>query len=419
MVFESVFEGIKDSIVILERATFIICHANQSFLEEVGLSLEEVVGKTCYEITHHLDSPCQGPDHLCPISGIATVGMDGNFPVADHIHFNARGEKRFVEVTCYPITNRDGGSTHVIHISRDITYRKEIENRLTEKSAELLKLNVNLKKQVEEEAGRRLRHEELLIHQNRMASLGGMLGSLVHQWKQPLATISLLIEDLDDAYQAHEISESYIKDFLTQSLNQVQFMAESVDVFRDFFRPDRDRRKFRLVDVLRDVHRLIEPQLRSQRVNIIRSCECETSRENAAECDSCSLWIYGYANEFKHVILNLISNSRDAILEKREKEGFFEGEIRIRSRPIGERIQIEVKDNGPGISDIHRGHIFDRFFTTKSESKGTGIGLHMSREIIQEHMHGQFYIGEPDGSGALFYIEVPRYSEQSNPNPSL
>ena len=401
--FEAVFNGIQDSIAILDVRTFRILHANETFLKEYGFTLSQVTGQTCHAVTHQLDHPCEAPDHDCPIKDLNRMLSGGH---ADHIHFTASGEKRYVEVSCHPITESDGTVERVIHISRDITYRKEIEERLMKKSADLLKLNLNLKQKVEEETNNRLAHEELLVHQSRMASLGAMMGSLAHQWKQPMSAISLLVQDLEEAHRFGEMNEEYLTSFIESTLGQIDFMRQAVDDFRNFFKPDREKRSFPVLSALDEVQRLITPQLKNRGVRLVR--HLNAASESPGEEDA-KLEVFGYCNELKHVLLNLISNSMDAIEDNRQSNPGMEGEIHIFIDRDQEGIRIAIEDNGGGIPPGLVDHVFDRFFSNKKDGKGTGIGLYMSREIIQEHMLGKFYLEQPrtkDG-GARFLIELP------------
>lgn len=348
--FESVFNAIQDSICIIKSDTFEIVYANNAFLTETGFKEGDILGKTCYSVTHHLDAPCSPPDHRCPLKEMLeareshVTGEPFTFmPPIDHIHYNAAGEKIYVEVACHPVENGNPENPYIIHITRDITYRKQIEARLLEKTEELLKLNLSLKKKVDSEIQERLRQEDLLLHQSRLASLGSILGDLSHQWKQPLSTISILVQDLEDAYEYGEFNENYLKEFLKQSLSQIQFMTDSIEDFRLFFRPDRQKSNFNIIPALKDVLKLLEHQFKKQRI-----------RTELILCSD-TVIAEGFPNEFKHVVLNLLSNARDSVLEKRMNTGNSTADpasddtITIQISDCEDHYDIHIDDTGMGI----------------------------------------------------------------------
>jgi PAS domain S-box-containing protein len=401
--FESVFNAIQDSICIIKPDSLEIVYANNAFLKETGYNGNDVIGKTCYAVTHHINEPCSGPDHRCPlkelIEDIQKAGLNNGHSIEpiDHIHYKANGEKIYVEVACHPILNGNYESPYIIHITRDITHRKEIEARLLEKSNELLQLNLSLKKRVDEEIKERLRQEDMLLHQTRLASLGNILGDLSHQWKQPLSTISILIQDLEEAYYYEEFNEKYLKEFLKQSLSQIRFMTESIEDFRQFFRPDRTLVRFDVIPAVKEVIRLLDHQLSRQNITV----NCDLGNE--------PIMVEGFLNEFRHVLLNIISNGRDSILQKRSlnPSDTVNDLINISSDFENDQYMIHIDDSGTGIDPENLPMLFHRYFTTKQDNNGTGIGLFMSREMIQEHMKGKLYASNTD-KGALFTIVLPR-----------
>lgn len=128
---EAIIDGISDALMLLDAKTFEILEVNSAFLASYGLSREKAVGKKCYEVTHHLSSPCsQAQIHSCPLEQSVS---SGNMSLTEHIHQNSDGEDLYSEITTYPLKDDTGQVAHIIHLSRDVTERKYLEFQLREK----------------------------------------------------------------------------------------------------------------------------------------------------------------------------------------------------------------------------------------------------------------------------------------------
>jgi len=173
-------------------------------------------------------------------------------------------------------------------------------------------------------------------------------------------------------------------------METIQFMSNTIDGFRNFFRKDKVKTDFDVKDVIEKTLNLQKAQLKDHNI------EVETNLEHAI--------INGYKNEFMQVILNIISNAKDAIDEKREKDKEFQGKIKIISKKIDNSVIIEIEDNGGGIPEEIKDRLFEPYFTTKEEGKGTGMGLYMVKEII-ERMNGKIEATNTK-DGAKFIITL-------------
>ncbi len=396
--FHTIFNSINDSISILDVETFRIVDMNNAFLRDVRMRRDEVMGKTCYEITHHRDSPCSLPYDFCPL--YETVQTRSHIS-ADHIHYTADGEKIFVEISTHPIMNQEGKVTRVVHIARDITERKKLEESLLEKSDQLLELNLNLRKRVEEETEKRLRNEEMMLQQSRMAAMGEMIGAIAHQWRQPLSALGLILQDLEDAFGHGELDGAYMKEAVHNSMEQIKFMSRTIDDFRDFFKPSREATSFDVRKIVQEVLSLVTPQFKSNTIHI-----------HFPEQQGDPLPVFGYKNDFKQVILNILNNARDAIMEKRKKSGKswgMEDRVTIRLARKEKRLVVRICDTGGGIPEQIIGSIFDSYFSTKGD-QGTGVGLYMSRRIVEEKMRGDL-TARNNEEGAVFEIRLELYEE--------
>ncbi|MBF0337747.1 MAG: PAS domain S-box protein [Nitrospirae bacterium] len=270
---------------------------------------------------------------------------------------------------------------------RDITERKRLESELRE-------LNLTLESRATEEVTKRQMQEQMLIQQSKMASMGEMIGVIAHQWKQPLNSVGIIVQDLKDAWKFGEIDEQYINDTVASAMAQVNFMGKTIDDFRNFFKPSKQKVSFDVKTAIEDLISMFKPVFNKNNITINLQVEHPTG-----------LVTDGYPNEFKQVILNILNNSKDAIIARgATSDGLIE--LKIASDEFGTRIVIVIRDNGGGIPAEVIGRIFEPYFTTKG-SDGTGIGLYMSKTIIETNMGGGLTVRNVDG-GAEFTITLMR-----------
>lgn len=244
--------------------------------------------------------------------------------------------------------------------------------------------------------------EQFFAQQAKMATMGEMLAAILHQWKQPISSISLLADMLLFDCNTNGCNEE-TKKFLQEIKSQTMFMTQTDRDFRNFLKPSSKPEAFNVCDAVIEVIRLFDFSF--ARYNT--SFQTYWTQEIAEIA-----YIKGYPNEFKHVILNLFNNARDAIADKREQMiennqdvSMFKGVIKISITADKGSLVIKVSDTGGGIPDAVITKIFDQYFSTKNEN-GTGIGLYMTRNLVETNMHGRIYARNID-EGAEFTIECP------------
>ena len=277
----------------------------------------------------------------------------------------------------------------------DFTERKEAERKLNE-------LNKNLALRVDEEIESRLMHERLLARNARLAAIGEMIGAIAHQWRQPLATLGATIQSIRMAWEEQCLDEKFLESAEADAQMQLIYMSDTIEDFRNFFSHEKTIERFDVREKIQEVALLLAPQFANSGVTLQVEDNAPASHFD----------IKGYQNEFKQSVLNLVSNSFDAIIAKasggnRPDGGVdIEGLILISLASEGDLVVIEVKDNGCGIPDEYAEKVFEPYFTTKSADKGSGIGLYMTRLIIEESIGGRlsFTSGE---DGTVFRIQVP------------
>ncbi|OHD56974.1 MAG: hypothetical protein A2Y33_08415 [Spirochaetes bacterium GWF1_51_8] len=269
------------------------------------------------------------------------------------------------------------------------------------------------------EQKKREEHEKIMIQQSKLAGMGEMLGAIAHQWRQPLNALGLLLQDLVDAYHYGEIDKTYLEKNVGTAMSQIEFLSHTIDDFRNFFKPSKAQEVFDLSAMIREVLSLITAQFMKKSIFItaeyrhsdkdVRMVENRLS-ENAVEYreeGGKPLDIIGFPGEMKQVMLNILNNARDAILERRKLKDFrkMEGKIEIKVVRRKSEVKIEISDNGGGVPYEIVDRIFEPYFSTKDEGKGIGIGLYMSKMIIEKHLGGKIRM-ENTPDGAKFTIEM-------------
>ncbi|MBF0554368.1 MAG: HAMP domain-containing histidine kinase [Nitrospirae bacterium] len=246
-----------------------------------------------------------------------------------------------------------------------------------------------------EEMEKRRTQEQLLIQQSKMAAMGEMIGIIAHQWRQPLNAIALTVQDVKEAYNYGELNGEYIKNSVDTTMEQLNFMSKTIDDFRNFFKPSKERVRFNIKSAIEELLSMFGQIFKKTDINISIKAGQDTM-----------LSTEGYLNEFKQVILNILNNAKDAITSIREAGNEIQGliEITIGNNEGRDKVIISIKDNGGGIPDDVIGKVFEPYFTTKG-NEGTGIGLYMSKTIIETNMGGKLYC-ENIENGTMFVIEL-------------
>lgn len=283
----------------------------------------------------------------------------------------------------------------VDYISKPINpdvLRSRVKTHLDLKNAynELNSYKNNLEKKVQEEIKKRQENEKLLLVQSRFAAMGEMIDAIAHQWKQPLNILSLNSQMLLYDYHLEKINAEYIIDYQKDFMLQINHLTSTLDEFRKFFRPDQKVTQFDLSKTLKKVCVLLKADLLARNIDY----NVNTEKFHGA-------LINGNENEFKHIFINLINNSRDAFIHKNIHPRMINFEF------ISEKnnLMIKIKDNAGGIAKEVLDNIFNANVTTKKEAQGGGIGLYMSQQISLKH-HAKLFAENID-DGACFTLLIP------------
>jgi signal transduction histidine kinase len=219
----------------------------------------------------------------------------------------------------------------------------------------------------------------LLIYQSKQAKIGEMVGNISHQWKQPLNTINLILLNLYEDYQLKELTDEEFKATIDKLMHIVRNMSETIKDFTDFLKPTREITEFDLKESLDLALNLMEASLKYH--SIVVEVAVDTG-----------LKLMGYQNEFSHVLFNILNNARDAILESNVEQKY----IQIDGWEEDGNVFLEITNRGKHIPEDTLENIFEPYFTTKNEKDGTGIGLYISKIIIEQRMNGRIELENVD-----------------------
>jgi PAS domain S-box-containing protein len=280
-----------------------------------------------------------------------------------------------------------GGENFIQVRITEVTERKKAEEALRLKSVELEQLNATLSERVREEVERNRQQEEVLLIQSRQAALGEMIANIAHQWKTPLNALGLLIQSLPDTMRFSSVTQEYVRDFNDRGMALIQHMSQTMDDFRDFFKPNREKVRFSIRECVQKTFVIVFNGLLNE--NIAFQVELQDDLD-----------ALGYPNEYSQALLNLINNSREALLERRVADP----KIEVRLFRDGDRSCLSVSDNAGGIDPAHFEKLYRPYFTTKRH--GTGLGLSMTRTIVEKNFGGTIAARNTE-RGAEFSIRLP------------
>ena len=325
---------------------------NQAFADLFGMDKKDVIGKTAhnffpYDVAKKNE---ENDQKLFKTRGRDTYELT--------IHFSNSSMKHII-LNKAVFLNTDGSIGGIVCVMDDITER--------------------------------LQQKQFLIQQGKLAEMGDMIAAIAHQWNEPLVELSAQVQDIQTSYLLDELGGVEMDTFVNDSMVQIKYMSKTLSDFRNFLKPSTKRTLFSIKKSFDEIFEIVGKQLFYSNIN---------TEINYINTDS-ELLLYGYENEFKQVLLNLINNSKTKIVDKKSNDKF---KIIINIKSNEKYNIIEIIDNGGEIDKKIMHSIFEPYFTTKKE--GTGFGLYMAKVIIEDKMLGHINVHNENGL-VVFTIKIP------------
>ena len=287
------------------------------------------------------------------------------------------GRVRWLSMRARVSRAEDGTPLRLVGACMNITDSVMAQEALKEEMTERLRAVEELRRQ-----------EQLLIRQGRLAAMGEMIANIAHQWRQPLNTLGLIVQELPTYYEQGIFNKEYLDTSVARAMKVINYMSQTIDGFRNFFGPDKETQRFRAMDVLEQTLTILQGAFAAAKVEIDLQADPEAQ-------------VVGIPNEYAQVLLNILMNAKDALVERKTEHPRVDVRLFVQE---GKTV-ITIEDNAGGIPQGIIEKVFDPYFTTKGPDKGTGIGLFMSKAIVEKNMKGALTVINT-AEGARFRIEV-------------
>jgi PAS domain S-box-containing protein len=387
----------KSNIISKTDVNGIITFVNDEFCNISGYSRSELIGQN-HNIVRH-------PDVEASKYKLLWEKIKNKEVYKDTVKNMAKdGSTFYVNTTVIPILDEDENIVEFIAIRYDVTkevllkeellkkeieyeeLNKTLEKRVAEKTRELKELNQTLELRVQEEITKNEDKQRVMFWQSRHASLGQMLANIAHQWRQPLTELSLAMFSMKKAVQNDNSDE--VEKFYDESKNIIKNMSATIDDFTNFFRPEKEKYYFNISDSIKESLGLLDNIIKDEMISV--------------KTDFTDIEVLGITNELTQVIINLINNSKDAFVNN----SILIREISISTKKEENFAVIKLQDNAGGIPKENLEKIFEPYFTTKHKSRGTGLGLFMSKMICEQGLNATIDV-ESKKNTTTFSIKIP------------
>ena len=395
-------EAIENSNIVSKTdINGIITFVNDEFCKISGYSYDELIGQN-HNIVRHPDVATSNFEDLWQ-----TILAKKSFK-ATVKNLSKNGSTVYLNTTITPILDKNENIIEFIAIRYDVTAEVELKKSLELKEKELEQLNLNLEQKVkeqtkqlkelnktleqrvQEEIKKNEEKQKLLFWQSRMASLGQMLGNIAHQWRQPLTQLSLTLFNMKKA--SIQSNEKKVDELYKESKDLISNMSLTIEDFSNFFNPQKEKKSFEIKEAVNEALMILRKVIEAEFINLKIDVPINYK-------------VLGVSNELSQVIINLIQNSKDAFVLNNIKNKKIT--IILREEQILDKKYslLEISDNAGGITKENIDKIFEPYFTTKHKSQGTGLGLFMSKMIIEKSLDGQLsHRNTKDGS--VFTIKL-------------
>jgi len=284
-------------------------------------------------------------------------------------------------------------ATLTLHDLKEGVFGKRLTSEASSKELNILK-NVmnemidNLEHKIQEEITQRTNQEKLLVQQSKLAAMGNMLGNIAHQWRQPISEVNAILMEIEATARFDTLKVDALLKNISLCYEVTEHMSATISDFQNFFKPSKEKENFKVHEVCTSAVSVIVSSLKFHNIHLEFNINEDTE-------------IYGYPREFAHAILNILSNAKDALVERK----IYNPKITLTIKTGKQFTIIRIEDNAGGIKQDNIDTVFEPYFTTKHAKQGTGIGLYMTKVIIENNMHG-FVNVQNNNQGACFTIKI-------------
>lgn len=331
-----------------------IINVSQAFCEIAGYKREELIGKP-HNIVRHPDTP---KDIFVDLW--RTIESNNKWH-GEIKNLRKDGSIYWVDVTIAPEYDENNNKIGYSAIRHDITFKKEVEKQ-----------------------------QDIIVEQAKSTAMGEMISMLAHQWRQPLQAIAILIQRLPlEKMIENEISDDTLDSVVSSIDEQLAYMSKTIEDFRSFFNPTKDKTKVLASSLIEQAREFLAYSFKVDDINLIIK-------------ESEDIEINVHVNEILQVFINILNNAKEALLEKIDNNR----NIEISFEKVKDNIVFEISDNAGGIPSIIVTKIFEPYFSTKKNKNGTGLGLYMSKTIVEKNGQGILSVHNTK-DGAAFDIMLP------------
>ena len=386
----AVIETKNEKIEILTSILFILIVSTI-----IGLLISNNIIKSIYAVQNGLNDFFDYLNHKRNnVNKIELVSKDEFYQMATRINQNVSIAQNNIELNEEFIKNATKVLENIEQGNLGTRLTKDTNNEaLNELKLMINNMIDNLEFKIQEEINKRLEQEQILIQQSKLASMGEMIGNIAHQWRQPLAQISAIHMNMKVTYDFNKFTKEYMEIKLKEANKLTAYMSQTISDFQNFFKPQGEKEEFSVEKACRDAFFILESSLKYHGINVTFNITEDTI-------------IHGYKNEYSQVILNILSNAKDILIERKIQNPKIDIEIKNGNNYA----LVKIKDNAGGVDKSIIDKIFEPYFTTRHQTQGTGIGLYMSKNIIERNMHGYINVRNEE-NGALFTVKVDKEME--------
>ncbi len=373
--FDIIFEHVLESIVLLDK-DFNFIRVSKSYADSCRRDISEFIDRNHFEMypsDFHIEALRVKQQKL------PYVVSERPFVFPDHPEWGTT----YWDIRLVPVLEKNGEIELFLFTLKDVTEQKKYKDDLSG-------LNISLEKRIAQEVEKNRLKDRLMYEQSRHMAMGELLVNIAHQWRQPLASIGLLVQDIRDAYVYKELNDEYLDKNINNVMSELSGLSSTIDGFKDFYLSNLQKEEIKIKEIINNALAVTSEYFELKDVVIERELD-ETLTINVVP------------SEFAQVVLSILSNTRDVFEQRQPAIGIVK--IKSYKETDTNKAVITIADNGGGVPNDIVDKIFDPYFTTKDKSRGVGLGLYITKLIVEKSMKGVITVRNNDG-WCEFRIEI-------------